>query len=431
MMAFLRLARCALASPFPGGGGAAGACADRAGVTAPRFSEILRNGERSSPHPAVVLRTPASLPLQGRVGLLLGIVSTLVLAAPASAEVTPQQFRSVVESTIANYLRPEFAALAVNTKVLKLAMAELCRSPSAATQDVAKTEFRHVVVAWSRVEYARLGPVIEKRRLERFSFWPDKKGIGLRQVQKIIADKDETATQAATLAGKSVATQGLQALEFVMFGTGSEALATGDDFRCRYGAAIAENLEGIAAEMSEGWNDESGYVALMRKPGPDNAVYRTDAEAAGDVIELLTTGFQFIRDVKIGDFIGDTPQKAKPRLAAFWRSGQSFAVLQANFAGLRTLWNASGLRPLLETIPAPSEAASGASIARSADFEFNGVERDFAKGFKAVEEAVKDPVEHNRIGYLRIVAGSLWRYFAEDTMSLLGLRMGFNALDGD
>jgi predicted lipoprotein len=250
-------------------------------------------------------------------------------------------------------------------------------------------------------------------------------------VQKILSDKDESATDPATLSGKSVATQGLQALEFLLFGTGSETLAIGDDFRCRYGAAIAANLDVIANEISAGWKDDGGYVALLRKPGPENAVYRNEGEAANDIIEMLTTGFQFVRDVKIGNFLGDNPGKAKPRLAAFWRSGQSLAVLQANFAGLETLWNASGLRPVLETIPAPSEAASGASIASSVDFEFTSVERDFAKGFKPLEEAVKDPAEHNRIGYLKVVAGSLWRYFAEDTLSLLGLRMGFNALDGD
>jgi predicted lipoprotein len=55
-------------------------------------------------------------------------------------------------------------------------------------------------------------------------------------VQELLAKQDPTATDAATLRGKSVAMQGLQALEFVLYGTGSETLATGDDYRCRYAA---------------------------------------------------------------------------------------------------------------------------------------------------------------------------------------------------
>ena len=83
-------------------------------------------------------------------------------------------------------------------------------------------------------------------------FWPDRKGIGLKQVQAALAAKDPTAADAAQLAGKSVAMQGLGALEFVLFGTGAETLAgTGDAYRCAYGAAIAANLDGIAAELDD------------------------------------------------------------------------------------------------------------------------------------------------------------------------------------
>jgi predicted lipoprotein len=353
------------------------------------------------------------------------LVCSLFLVAPAAADTTPEQYRSIVENSIAKYLRPEFAALTVETKALSEAMNGLCEAPSAAQQEAAKQGFDKVLLTWSRVEYARLGPVIEKKRLERFSFWPDRKGIGLRQVQKILSDKDESATSSATLAGKSVATQGLQALEFVLFGTGSEGLASGDDFRCRYGDAIAANLDSIATEILAGWNDDSGYVALMRKPGPDNAVYRNESEAANDIIEMLTTGFQFIRDVKIGDFLGDSPKKAKPRLAAFWRSGQTFAAIEANFAGLDALWRVSGLSEVLQTRPVGSE------IVNSVELEFSNARRQLANDFMPLEAAVRDSGEHNRIGYLSTVADSLWRYFAGDVSGFLGLRMGFNALDGD
>jgi hypothetical protein len=282
-----------------------------------------------------------------------------------------------------------------------------------------------VLTAWSRVEYARLGPVIAEKRLERFSFWPDPKGIGLRQIQKLLADKDESAISVATLKGKSVAVQGLQALEFVLFGTGSEGLAEGDAFRCAYGKAIAGNLDAIASEILAGWQDETGYGALMRNPGPDNPVYRTPADPVGDIIEILTTGFQFIRDIKIGAFIGENPKAAKPKRAAFWRSGQSLAAIRANFAGLQKLWEVSGLIPVLETRP------GGTGMISSVNFEFDTALRDLDAGFPPLETAVAEPKEHNRILYLFIVADTLWKLFAEEVSGALGLRVGFNALDGD
>lgn len=356
---------------------------------------------------------------------ILAVLTVLCLAGPASADTTPEQYRSIVDNTIEAFFRPEFADLKVATSALVPAMEQLCRAPAADELTGVRAGFARLLAAWSRVEYVRLGPVITDKRLERFSFWPDRKGTGLRQVQKILADKDESATDAAALAGKSVAVQGLQALEFVLFGKGATALESGDDFRCAYGAAIAANLDAIAGEILAGWNDEAGYVALMRDPGPDNQVYRTPSEPVGDIVEILTTGFQFIRDVKLGTFIGENPEKAKPRRAAFWRSGLTMAAIQANFAGLERLFEVSGLVPVVES------REGGAGFVGSVRFEFKSAIDTLETGFPPVAEAAADPKEHGRLAYLFIVANSLWNYFADDISSALGLRMGFNALDGD
>jgi uncharacterized protein len=352
-------------------------------------------------------------------------VIVLFFAIPAFADTTPEQYRSIVDGSIENYLRPEFAKLEVETAALVPAVESLCAAPSFESLGEVRSAFGKVVLAWSRVEYARLGPVIVDHRLERFSFWPDPKGIGLRQVQSLLADKDESATDPATLADKSVALQGLQALEFVLFGTGSEDLAGGEAFRCAYAAAIARNLDAIAGDIVAGWNDEAGYVALMRNPGPDNPVYRAPEEPVGDIVEILTTGFQFIRDVKIGAFVGENPKKANPKRAAFWRSGLAIDAIAANFAGLEALFEASGLVPVIETRP------GGAGFVGSVRFEFKSAGESFDEGFPPVVEAVAVPAEHSRLIYLFIVANTLWKYFTEDISAALGLRTGFNALDGD
>lgn len=355
------------------------------------------------------------------------MVACLVLlcAAPAAADTTSEQYRSIVDGTIENYLRPEFARLETETAALVPAVDRLCATPSLESLGEARVAFEGVVLAWSRVAYARLGPVIADHRLERFSFWPDPRGIGLRQVQKLLADKDASATDPDTLAEKSVALQGLQALEFVLFGTGSDALAGGDDFRCAYAAAIAGNLDTIAGEIVTGWSDDDGYIALMKNPGPDNRAYRTPDEPVGDIVEILTTGFQFIRDVKLGAFVGEDPKKAKPRRAAFWRSGLAIDAIRANFAGLEALFEASGLVAVIETRP------GGPGFVESVRFEFDAARENFDEGFRPVAEAVADPAEHSRLLYISIVSNSLWKYFTEDISVALGLRAGFNALDGD
>ena len=61
-----------------------------------------------------------------------------------------------------------------------------------------------------------LGRSRRKTRLERILFWPDRKSIGLKQVQAALAAKDTSITDAGKLKGKSVAVQGLGALEFLL-----------------------------------------------------------------------------------------------------------------------------------------------------------------------------------------------------------------------
>jgi predicted lipoprotein len=145
----------------------------------------------------------------------------------------------------------------------------------------------------------------------------------------------------------------------------------------------------------------------------------------GDIVEILTTGFQFIRDVRIGAFVGESPKKAKPRRAAFWRSGLAIDAIAANFAGLEALFEASGLVPAIESRP------DGPGFVGSVRFEFKSARENFDQGFPPVAEAIAEPAEHSRLLYLFIVANTLWKYFTEDISATLGLRSGFNALDGD
>lgn len=154
------------------------------------------------------------------------------------------------------------------------------RRPFKTADEAAKAAFADTVTSWSTIEIVRIGPVIEQNRFERVLYYPDKKGLGLKQVQRYLAEKDESVTSADGLKGKSVAAQGLGALEFVLYGTGAdELLGKEGDFRCRFGAAIAGNIANVAAELSDGWNAPDGAQKNWTKPGPDNPVFRDEREA--------------------------------------------------------------------------------------------------------------------------------------------------------
>ncbi|RYE88254.1 MAG: peptidase M75, Imelysin, partial [Hyphomicrobiales bacterium] len=150
--------------------------------------------------------------------LFRSLLLVLALMVPAAAVEPSEVLRKAVDS----FIRPAFAQLAGRTVGLEKDIANLCEAPSATLLELTRQQFGKVVLAYSRVEFLRFGPLTEDSRAERMLFWPDRKGIALRQVQAMLAKHDETATRLAELRGKSIAVQGLGALEYVLFGDGAE-----------------------------------------------------------------------------------------------------------------------------------------------------------------------------------------------------------------
>ncbi|MGI6854275.1 imelysin family protein [Mesorhizobium sp. 1B3] len=343
--------------------------------------------------------------------------------ATAPALPTERTASETVGAAVEGFVKPAYAAFRGSTAALKSTVGKLCASPSPAALDAARATFGRAVRAWAKVEIIRIGPVTEENRLERVLYWPDRKGIGLRQVQAAIADQDASVTDPAKLAGKSVAMQGLGALEFVLFGTGSEELATGDAFRCSYGAAISGNLDTIAGAIEKGWEGPSGFGAIWTAPSPDNALYRTDAEALNDLLDIFVNGLELVRDQRVGSFLGETEKTDKPKQALFWRSQGTAPALAGNMAGMKTLFDVSGLP---DSLPENSRW-----IAQSIDFEFGNAIRA-AEGAKGpVEEVLADPERRGKLSYFKLVTTSLSELFGKRLSAELGLTAGFSSLDGD
>ncbi len=100
--------------------------------------------------------------------------------------------------------------------------------------------------------------------------------------------------------------QGLGALEFVLFGTGAEALAAaGDPYRCPYGAAIAGNVATIAGDVDAAWAGDDGFAGQWAHPGPGNPLYQTGTEAVTELLEVFVNGLELVRDVRLGGFLGE------------------------------------------------------------------------------------------------------------------------------
>lgn len=355
--------------------------------------------------------------------LLLVLILALT-AMPVAAQQQALTAEQVVSLAITEAIRPGFAHYADETVSLQLNVGGLCDAPSEAGLETARGQFKSTVVAWSRVELYRLGPLMAENRNDKILFWPDRKGIALKQVQAILAEPDLDAADPVKLVGKSVAVQGLGALEFLLFGTGAEQLATPEgDFRCHYALAISTLLSDTAALLSAEWNDPEGISKRLLAPSESDPDYRSFREVAEALTGVLAHGTEAIRDQRLLPFLGRDGAAPKPKSALFWRSGMTVPSINANFEGLRALLEKSRI--------AEATAAENRWVGNSASFEFGNAERAGKVITAPVEAALADPRQRRAFDYLVIVTRSLDTILGESLAAALGLSVGFSSLDGD
>jgi predicted lipoprotein len=345
---------------------------------------------------------------------------------------------AIAGAALTEVIRPGYAAFAGAADDLQGKMDALCNAPSAPSLDQAKQAFAATVAAWSKVEILRFGPVTQDHRFERLFFWPDPKGIGLKQVQQALAEKDEDIGLPDELAAKSVAIQGLPALEYLLYGDGAEVLAkerqivgensppevdTEGAFRCGFALAVATNIDRIARAVVEDWREGSAYEKAFLGPVPDDPIYHTAKEVTLDLFKSFTAGIELVRDQKLSKPLGPSPAEAKPKLAAFWRSGLTFANAAGNLAGVRTLFAKGGFAQVV--------ANESAGVENSILFDLDHAIEVLRGIDLPMAEVANDDDMRAKIEALRVALKSAAQTAGDMIARGAGLAFGFNAMDGD
>lgn len=348
------------------------------------------------------------------------VLLSMAFAAPLAA-VTTDQHRQMGIGGVERHIRPGFAALLAAAEAQQGALAGYCAEPGKGQRPPVDLAFRDAVLAFGRIEHLRFGPLVQDGRLERMLFWPDRKGLGARQVEVILTRRDRAATSAAGLAGKSAAVQGLNALELVLYG-GDWSDADEAAFRCAYARAIADSFAGLARQLVADWSERSRYVQLWRQPDESSDVFVDHSEVSRTLFISLLTGIKLIRDFKLAQPLGESLERARPKAAAFWRSGLATEVLAANVEGVRNLFRTVFAAPIDAGNPGAAE----------------GVDLDFRQLLFALQrlplplgEAAADATARAALVELRAIAGKIQQEGGGAAAKATDQLLGFNALDGD
>ena len=342
----------------------------------------------------------------------------------ATTKATAAEKLAVVRQAIDEAIVPGYRAFAKAAGAETGIVDKLCEGPSRSSLTDARSGFADLVKAWSAVEFVKFGPVMEDNRADRILFFPDRRGLGLRQVQGLIAEPDDSIASGAALAHKSVAVQGLGTLEFVLFGDGAEALgAKGGVDRCRFARSIAENLSTMANRILTGWTDKDGIVQRLADPKAGDPAYRSADDSLKEITEIFIHGFEAIRDLRLTPAMGEDETSARPNLFLFHRSDLTLASLRANYAGLSKLFETSKVATL--------QPESQAYLRNAVRFEFENADLTLAKMTPPLSDLAASSQDRQALTYLLIVTNSLQKQFAGQLSPALGLSAGFSSLDGD
>jgi len=353
------------------------------------------------------------------------LLAAILLFAGAVNAHAETDHAAIAQAALNDVIRPGYAALSHQADTLKDRIELLCKEPSAASLGASKEAFVAAVGAWSKVEILRFGPIVTDHRYERLFFWPDPKGLGRRQIEKALTEQDQSVTEPDALAGKSVALQGLPALEYLLYGEGAEALLApnGDGaFRCAFASSIATNIDRIAGAVAEGWREgaASSKAFLTPKAG---SLYRIPKEVILELFKSFTSGIELVRDQKLGKPLSASPQQARPRLAAFWRSGLSLSNAAGNLEGIRVLFAKGGLAAIV--------ADESPGVENSVLFDLNHAIEVLQEIGEPMDEVVKNEDLRSKIEALRVALKSAGQTASDAISRGAGLSFGFNAMDGD
>lgn len=264
-------------------------------------------------------------------------------------------------------------------------------------------------LAWAPLDAYQFGPVEQRAAVLTVAFWPDKKDYVGRGLEALLALPAETLAAPETIAKGSAAAQGLPAIERLMF----------DDFDpCPAVIGIAGNVAVMADTLHEDWFEPDGWADLLRSAGPENPVYRSDAEVTKALFTALSFQLSVLADARLGRPLGtfDAPRGMS---AEAWRAGLSFDIIEAQLAGIEAMLDEG----FAGAVPDETRAAVGEA--------FVDTRQRIAEVGAPLHVAVEDPMTRIRVEGLQTQVRFLQLLFAEQVAPGLGVESGFSPADGD
>lgn len=320
----------------------------------------------------------------------------LGLSAPALAD---------IDAVIDDHIVQRHIAFAQGTADLVAAAKQNC-TPAGVIP-----AYHHAFDTWVEVSHIRFGPLEEGGEGLAVAFWPDKKGMIPKALDRLITAKDPVVTDANKFAKYSIAARGFFALEQMLF-VEKFADYENDSYSCALTQAITLDLARIAANTRDDW--VNGFAMTLRTAGgPENKVFLTDKEGVQALYTNMLAGLELISNQRLARPLGSF-EKPRPKRSEARRSTRSLRNIIVSLEALQEM------AELLADGEAPETMDAFETTLR------------YAKTLDdQVFENLNETSAKFQLNSLREMVGFIHEAAAAEIGLHLNVVAGFNALDGD
>lgn len=366
-----------------------------------------------------------------RVCLAVVPAAALWFGSAAAEGLSEPDYAQVNAAIVAQHVLPRYEALAEAAEALDAAAEAHCAQSDGDGLDALRAQYQATMDAWMGIQHLQFGPIELFQRGYRLYFWPRGQGRIADAVEELLAARDDSRFLDDAFRKASVATQGLPAMEQLLYSEARVFGASGEaQWRCRLLIAISSNLRDMTAEIVADWQGgRVDFARSMAEPEPETGFFGSHKDGTLELFKSFYTGLQLIADARLIPVVGQSVDKARPRMAESRLSERSLRNIVLSLEALQALYlgenGGQGLGALV--VESGSDAKLDPLMRRAFEKTLETAQ--------AIEpplaEAVTDPARRGQVETLRTQATAMKQIVETRMAKALGLGVGFNALDGD
>lgn len=239
-----------------------------------------------------------------------------------------------------NHVLPSYQSLQQNALALSNQSIDFCSKQVNNNDELVAVQqsWREVMSSWQSIQWLKVGPIVNDNRIFRLHYWPDSKDTVARGVTNLLATSE--AITESLIAKQSVGSQGLPALEQLLFPTANQnnlLNASDKGKRCEVLTAISANVATISTEVNSAWQTAGGNYHAQLTNGTGDFTSKKDA-----VEELVTNWLEQIERVKDEKMLVplSIASPGIPAIAENVLSDESVVSLQQNIATFKVIYSA-------------------------------------------------------------------------------------------